>query len=340
VDVPGLTGAVTVGGPKGGKIVLGKGDASAANPTLLADDLRAAAGDSLPRMQTANLSAGVQAARYKLSIGQGQTATLFAIPTTKGVTTLACLADDQTCATIASSLQITDGKPFPVGPSAAYAKRVEGSLAKLESSERSAASALNHAHRRQSQVAATKKLASAYGGAAGTLRKTPLSPADKSLNKQLVSALGAAATAYKKAASEGAHKSRAGYKREGDKALAAGKDIKAKLGALNGAGYKIPAGTIAKAAAVTKLPTLKKDPVKHHQAVASTGPVQPQSSTTPQTNTQVQPSRTAVPQVTQPRQTTPPPPRHTGTTGGSGSSSSGSSGTTGGSGGLSGGGEG
>jgi hypothetical protein len=332
VAIPGVKGAVTVGGPNGGKIVLGKGDASAANSTLLADSLRAAAGSPLPAKQTVDLSAGVQAARYdKLPIGQGQTATLFAIPTTKGVTTLACLADDKTCATVASSLQITDGKPLPVGPSEAYAKRVEGSLAKLESSEKAAASSLRHAHRRQSQVAATKRLARAYGGAAGTLRKAQVSPADKLLNRQLVSALGAAATAYSKAAGEGARKDRAGYKREGAKALAAGRQIKAKLNALNGVGYAIPAGTIAKAAAVTKLPTLKKDPVKHQAVISAPVQTQPTAPQTTQPVQPVQPVQPTTPQVTQPRHTSPPPSNNNGSSGGSGS---------GGSTGLSGGGEG
>src|SRR4051812_5388093 len=315
VAIPGLAGgAVTVGGPKGGKVVLGRGDASAANATLLADGLRKAAGSPLPAKQTVNLSAGVQAVRYeKLPIGQGQTATVYAIPTTKGVTTLACLADDATCATITSSLRVTSGKPFPVGPSNAYAQRVKRSLSKLESSEGSAATALSHATRRQSQVAATKRLASAYRGAAGTLRTSQVSPADKQLNRALVSALGATATAYAKAAADGAHKDRGGYGREGAKALAAGKAIGAKLNALNAAGYAIPAGTVGKAAAATKLPTLKKDPVKHRQVVVSAR-VQPQ--TVPPTPTQTQTETTTqTPTNPAPAQQVPPthtaPPKHT-----------------------------
>src|SRR4051794_21753956 len=330
VAIPGLAGgAVTVGGPKGGKVVVGRGDASAANATLLADGLRKAAGSPLPAKQTVNLSAGVQAARYdKLPIGHGQTATVFAIPTTKGVTTLACLADDATCATIASSLRVTSGKPFPVGPSSAYAQRVERSLAKLESSEKSAATALSHASRRQSQVAATKRLASAYRGAAGKLRKSQVSPADKQLNRELVSALGATATAYTKAAADGAHKDRGGYGREGAKALAAGKAIGAKLNALNAAGYAIPAGTVGKAAAATKLPTLKKDPVKHRQVVVS-APVQTQTVTPTQTQTQTQ-TTTQTPTNTAPAQQVPPthtaPPKHTPTHTGSGGLSGGGEG--------------
>src|SRR5262249_39818925 len=151
------------------------------------------------------------------------------------------------------------------------------SLSKLESSEKSAASALNKAGTRKGQVAATKQLASAYSGAAGSLRKPDVSPADTHPNTQLVAALSAAATACAEAAGEGARKDRAGYKREGGEAQNAGKDIKAKLNALNAVGYKLPAATIAKAAAVTKLPTLKKDPVHHTPARSSS------SSTSTQT---------------------------------------------------------
>ena len=114
-------------------------------------------------------------------------------------------------------MQITEGKAFPVGPSKAYAADVERTLGRLEKQEKSAASALNQAGKRTSQVAATSNLASTYTGAASSLGKLDVSPADALLNAQLVDSLRAAGGAYKKAASEGRSKDRAGYKREGSK---------------------------------------------------------------------------------------------------------------------------
>ena len=157
----------------------------------------------------------MQAARYdKLRVGNGQTASIFAVPTTKGVATLACLADDKTCAAIASTVQITGGKAFPVGPSDDLREKIESSLSRLESSEKSAASALKRAGKRSSQVDATRRLASAYASAASALRKAAGQPGRHAAQPASSSPrCGATAAAYTKAVSAGNHKDRAGYKR-------------------------------------------------------------------------------------------------------------------------------
>ena len=188
--VPGLAaGAVTVGGPKGGTVVIGKADKSAANSKLLPTDLLTT---STPEGQKSDIGDGAQALRYDGLPIDGKAATFYSVPTSKGVAALACFADGKTCSTIASSMQITEGDVFPIGPSTTYAKGVERTLARLESKEKSAASALNKAGKRTSQVAATNKLWGAYSGASKSLGKLKVSPADQLLNKQLVAALGGA----------------------------------------------------------------------------------------------------------------------------------------------------
>ena len=94
-EIPGFdSSAVTMGGDKGGTIVFGYADETAANPTLLADGLR---GDTTPSKEIVDLSGGLQAAKYTdLPIGS-QTGQVFAIPTTDGVATLACIAEGKTC---------------------------------------------------------------------------------------------------------------------------------------------------------------------------------------------------------------------------------------------------
>ena len=168
-------------------------------------------------------------------------------------------------------MQITEGKAFPVGPSKAYSEDVERTLGRLEKQEKSAAAALNKAGKRTSQVAATSKLASAYSGAASSLGKLDHSPADTLLNAQLVAALKTAGGAYKKAAGEGSRKDRAGYKREGSKALAARGDMTDALAGLKAAGYTLPASLTSGAASFTRLPTLIKDKAKKK---AATSPVE------------------------------------------------------------------
>ena len=180
---PGIESPTAIGGPKGGSIAFGMADKTAANSTLLPDDLRIG---TLPEKQVVDLSDGIQAARYdNLKIGD-QTASVFAIPTTEGVATLACAADAEVCGTIASSLRITEGDVFPVGPSEKYSNGVERALGTLEKNEKSAARELKNANKRTTQVAATSKLGTAYSNAAKSLDKLNVSPADAFVNAQLV----------------------------------------------------------------------------------------------------------------------------------------------------------
>jgi serine/threonine protein kinase len=264
-DVPGLAdGAATLGG-EGGAIVFGRAVKSSFNSTLLPGPLLT---NDTPEAQTAEIGDGAQALRHDGLQIAGKSSIVYSVPTSEGVATLACFAEGDTCSTIASSMQITEGKVFPVGPSEEYSGDVRRILGRLEKQEKSAASALNKAGKRTSQVAATSRLGSVYTGAASSFRKLDVSPADAFLNKQLFAALGAAGSAYKKAASEGRAKDRAGYKRQGSRALAFQKDMNDALEGLSAAGYKLPSGAAA-AAKFTRLPTLKKDP-KQASSSAST----------------------------------------------------------------------
>ena len=129
--------------------MFGKADDTAANSTLLAGDLRQVAGDAAREDDRRHRATASRPRRYAtLPIGDDNTATVFAVPTDAGVATLACTADEATCDSIASSLKITEGNAFPVGPSEAYQGDVEGILAKLEKAEKSAASKLKSAERR------------------------------------------------------------------------------------------------------------------------------------------------------------------------------------------------
>ena len=69
-------------------------------------------------IEIVDIGDGAQAVRYAdLTIGDGAKATVFAVPTSAGVATLACTAEAATCDEIAASMKITDGEVFPAGPS-------------------------------------------------------------------------------------------------------------------------------------------------------------------------------------------------------------------------------
>jgi serine/threonine protein kinase len=244
--VPGLASATSLAGPSGGTVEFGEADDSAANSALLAQDLISANGE-VPKRTSVDLGGGVQAYRYaNVKIGGDRTATIFAVPTSAGVATLACVpakgAEDAfapTCDAVATTFRTSDGKPFPVGPSTAYADQLSSTLSKLDKQRSSAAGALKSAKTRQAQAAATGRLATAYAGAAQGLSGLQLSPADVLANTQLVSALKATGAAYKQAAKEARSKDRAGFKREGDKAVAAQREVAKNLALLKQAGYDV-----------------------------------------------------------------------------------------------------
>jgi hypothetical protein len=291
--IPGFTsGAVTMSGPGGAGVEVGQADKSAANSTLLSKHVISANG-SVPAKQTASLADGVNAYRYANVNAGGRTGTIYAVPTSAGVTTLACSAPGDTCDSIASTLKLTSGKTFPLGPSASYAKRFTGVLSTLSKRENSAASTLRRAKTRTGQATATSRLASAYSAAGRSLAKLSLSPADVLANSRLAAALKATGTAYAKAASQARHKDRAGYAQQGRAAVKAHAGVTAGIQGLKAAGYTVPASLLSHFAKPVRLPTLKRDPVVHPR---SSTPVTPSATAAPvQTAQPVIPQPTAAP---------------------------------------------
>ena len=73
---------------------------------------------------------GLPLSRPRRSHGLDQPVTLYAIPTPQGVATVACVPSAASCDGVANTLEL-NGKPFPVGPSEDYAKKVSGVLGAL-----------------------------------------------------------------------------------------------------------------------------------------------------------------------------------------------------------------
>ena len=85
---------------------------------------------------------GLQAYRYEglKPAGTDRQMTVYASPTSEGVATVACLAPPAdaaafkgaTARAIANTLQVSEGKPFPVGPDPAFAETLGATFGTLQ----------------------------------------------------------------------------------------------------------------------------------------------------------------------------------------------------------------
>ena len=237
--VPGLTldGATGYTAPDGGAVMFGTVADDADNSTLLPSGLLEAAG-GVPEQRTpvALGPDNLQAYRYSDVEVEGldQPLTVYAVPTSEGVATVACLPGSATCEGAANTLELTAGEPLPVGPSGQYARAVEDALGDLSSS-----AALRRAKTPRAQAAAARDLQAAYRRAAQALGGQQVNPADARANARLVAALAGVAKAYGQAASAAADGSKPRYQRAGKAVTTAQRDLDGALEGLRAAGYEI-----------------------------------------------------------------------------------------------------
>ena len=243
--VPGLTLADAKAAAGGGStVVFGTVRDEADNSTLLPTGLLQAAG-AVPKNREA-VKVGpdeVEAYRYRDVKLQGldKPVTLYAIPTTQGVVTVACVPSSKSCDGVANTVEL-NGEPFPVGPSEDYAKTVSAALGPLNTKVAKASDALGKAKTPAAQAKATADLRDAYRKAAADLRGGRLSPADRGANARLVAALRGLAKAYGQGAAAAQNNNKAGFKRAGAAVATAQSELTGPSGALEGlraAGYEI-----------------------------------------------------------------------------------------------------
>jgi serine/threonine protein kinase len=239
-EVPGLTlaDAKSAAG-SGATVAFGTVREDADNSTLLPTGLLQAAGD-VPEREAVKLGPdGTEAYRYanvELE-GLNRPVTLYTVPTTQGVVTIACVPAAASCDGVANTLEL-NGDAFPVGPSADYAKSVNGALVALNRSVARGRAALGEAKRPAAQARAAADLRAAYQKAAASLRGQELSPADRGANARLVAALGGMAKAYGQGATAARNNSKAGFKRAGAAVDRAQRELNGALEGLRAAGYE------------------------------------------------------------------------------------------------------
>ena len=80
---------------------------------------------------------------------------------------------------MATTLELSGVKAFPLGPSQAYADALGGAFRKLNTARESGEAALGRAGTQSAQAEASARLSTAYGAAATTLARVEVSPADQ-----------------------------------------------------------------------------------------------------------------------------------------------------------------
>jgi len=253
-DVPGLSlsdpKAAGPGGKDGGTaVVVGTVKKAADNSTLLAQPFLQAIGDVPKPSGAVQIGGGdVQAYRYDglKPNGFDRTVTVYTAPTSAGVATVACLAPAAdaesfaaTCDQMANTLELSSGKPVPVGPSKTYASAVSKTLAKLNKTDKSGQAKLKSAKTPQAQAAAAKSLAAAFHDAAKKLARLDLSPADRGANGLLVRALRQTGSGYDDASSAASKKKAAGFKKASGEVTKGRKAVTSALNGLKAAGYDV-----------------------------------------------------------------------------------------------------
>jgi hypothetical protein len=249
-QIPGMTFASPValapGGAAGGEsVVVGQVKQGAANPTLLPGGFLEAlgldAGEAPPRQSVRLADNKLQAYRYANLRPRGidQPVTLFTVPTSAGVATVACVDPSADCESIANTLKLNAGTAFPVGPSKDYAAGLGKALGGLDKKVKAGRGALQKARTPKAQAAAAKDLAAAYKSASASISKLEVSPADASVNQALASSLKATGNAYAKLGATASSGSKRAYNKARTAVQRAEQDLAGDLRGLEAAGYKV-----------------------------------------------------------------------------------------------------
>ena len=192
--------AAPQGDPAGPLVEFGMAQGgAAANSTLLPQSFLSAIGNgggAAPARTAVLLPVqGLQAWRYRglRPVGTPGELTVYAVPTSGGVATLACSAPAaqaeafaRQCEAIAGTLQLRRGTPYPIGPSDAYASALNSTIGELQQTSSSQEASLQAAVTLDGQATAAQALARAYETAAAQLAALDLSPADRNANGRLV----------------------------------------------------------------------------------------------------------------------------------------------------------
>jgi len=236
---------VLLPGSIGGATIMA-GMSSATGATLLPAALTQRL-DRVPRPASVRLDR-MTALRYAdLPVG-GLTRrmTIFAVPTSRGVLTLACLAPPRdaaalrpVCDRVAQSLRLKRGRALASGPSARYQAGLNALVGTLDAVRADERAKLASAGRASQQARRAERLADAYAQAHATGSEQEVSPREAAAHARILAALGATRAAYAQMA-DAAHVAGVGaYERGTDQVGIGERRVRAALTALTALGYEI-----------------------------------------------------------------------------------------------------
>jgi Protein kinase domain len=221
------------------------GNSALLPPAFLAS-LGQPAGQLPPRTRVTLPANQLPAWRYRdlRPLGSPRQMSAYVVPTSLGVATVVCLAAQGgialppgECEAIASTLRLLHAKPYPIGPSDAYAAAVTNTLGELQRAVNTHGQALSRARTGPARSSAATALAGDYGRAAKRLAALQVSPADRAANARLVSALQQAGKAYATVARVARTGDTAAYNRARSAAARDEKAVDPAIAAVGAAGY-------------------------------------------------------------------------------------------------------
>jgi serine/threonine-protein kinase len=217
------------------------GEVGASGPSLLPATFKG----TLPRPEPVRLGA-YEAYRYSgVSVhGLALPLTLYTVPTTGGVVTIACLgstaaASGSQCAQIAATLKLNGTTAFGLAPSPQYASALGSTFGTLNGAVNTGTARLRAASSATAQAAAAAQLAAAYTTASRALAKLSVSPAVRSINANLAAALAGLSRDYAALASAARAGNEAAYAQAQRAIDNAGARTTSALAALRQAGYTV-----------------------------------------------------------------------------------------------------
>jgi Protein kinase domain len=158
--------------------------------------------------------------------------TLYVVPTTRGVVTIACLRPEGEsasalgrCEAVAATASLRGGRALALGPNVTYVAALRPALRRLNAARLRARSALRVAKTQARQARAASTLAAAARAAAARLRNVQPGPRERGAHRSVVQALEDAATGYRALA----RAVRAGNRRAYAKAMTAVKRAEVAL---------------------------------------------------------------------------------------------------------------
>jgi serine/threonine protein kinase len=221
------------------------GEVGASGPSLLPAAFTTALNGTLPHPEPVRLGT-LEAYRYSgLSVhGLASPLTLYTVPTTGGVVTIACLgsaaaAAGSQCAQIAATLKLNGTTAFGLAPSQQYASALGSTLGTLNSAVNTGTARLRAASSASAQAAAATQLAAAYTTASRVLAKLSVSPAVQSINASLAASLAALSRYYAALASAARAGNEAAYAQAQHAIGSDGARMTSALTDLRQAGYTV-----------------------------------------------------------------------------------------------------